>query len=132
MTATPVVPPVLEIDGPAAPPRANGELLFDEPWESRAFGMAVTLADSGAFTWDEFRERLVAAVAGWEADHAVDAPPAGCSPGFSYYRCWLEALESLLVGNGTLAASDVTDRTVHLGGRPAGHDHDHDGRHHHH
>ena len=37
--------PVLEIDGPAAPPRDNGELVFAEPWESRAFGLAVTLHD---------------------------------------------------------------------------------------
>ncbi|MFD9651474.1 hypothetical protein [Streptomyces mirabilis] len=27
----------LDIEGPAAPPRSNGELVFAEPWESRAF-----------------------------------------------------------------------------------------------
>ncbi|MFF3919955.1 hypothetical protein ACFYZB_42375 [Streptomyces sp. NPDC001852] len=30
----------LDTEGPAAPPRSNGELLFAEPWESRACGMA--------------------------------------------------------------------------------------------
>ena len=131
MTSAPVVvpvPSVMEVDGPAAPPRANGELLFAEPWESRAFGMAVTLADAGAFTWDEFRERLVARIARWEAAHAVDEPLPASSPDFRYYHCWLDALESLLVAHGTLAASDVTDRTAHLADRPAGHDHD--GHHH--
>ena len=38
---------VLDVAGAAAPPRSNGELVFAEPWESRAFGMAVTLADAG-------------------------------------------------------------------------------------
>ena len=32
----------LDLAGPAAPPRDNGELVFAQPWESRAFGMAVT------------------------------------------------------------------------------------------
>ncbi|MDT7620396.1 MAG: hypothetical protein QOF99_1297, partial [Pseudonocardiales bacterium] len=43
----------LESDGPGAPPRSNGELVFAEPWESRAFGMAVTLFDAGAFRWPD-------------------------------------------------------------------------------
>ena len=107
---------VLDVEGPAAPPRTNGELVFAEPWESRAFGMAATLVDAGAFTWDEFREHLVARIGAWEAAHATDDP-------FSYYRCWLEALEALLVGSGTLGVADVDDRSVRLADRPAGHDH---------
>mgnify|MGYP000392023945 CR=1 FL=1 len=39
---------VLDIDGPAAPPRSNGELVFAEPWESRAFGLAMALNAGGA------------------------------------------------------------------------------------
>jgi nitrile hydratase accessory protein len=109
----------LDTAGPAAPPRSNGELVFAEPWESRAFGMAVTLAEAGAFTWDEFRDRLVARIAVWEAQHGVD------DPDFRYYACWLDALEDLLVGHGTLAADEVATRSDRLGERPAGHDHDH-------
>jgi nitrile hydratase accessory protein len=108
----------LDTSGPAAPPRSNGELVFAEPWESRAFGMAVTLADSGAFTWDEFRDRLVARIAAWEAEHG----PA--DPGFRYYACWLDALEDLLVGRGVLATTDVVARSTAFAGRPTGHDHD--------
>ena len=40
-------PAVVAVDGPAAPPRSNGELVFAEPWESRAFGVAVALARRG-------------------------------------------------------------------------------------
>ncbi len=108
---------VLDVEGSAAPPRSNGELVFAEPWESRAFGMAVTLADAGAFTWDAFRERLIARIAAWEAEHGVDDPT------FRYYDHWLAALEDVLVGSGRLGSDDVTARSSELAERPAGHDH---------
>lgn len=56
----------LDIEGPAAPPRSNGELVFAEPWESRAFGMAVTQYDAGALTWPEFQAALIPRIAAWE------------------------------------------------------------------
>ncbi|HSK61123.1 MAG TPA: nitrile hydratase accessory protein [Actinomycetospora sp.] len=111
---------VLEGDGVAAPPRANGELVFAEPWEGRAFGMVVTLVEAGWFTWDEFRDSLVARVSAWEADHA---------PGeeYRYYRCWLAALEDRVVAAGVLDAAAVTERSARLAERSAGHDHAEDG-----
>jgi nitrile hydratase accessory protein len=108
----------LDVAGPAAPPRSNGELVFAEPWESRAFGMAVTLADAGAFTWDEFRDRLVARIAAWEAEHG-----AAGGADFRYYACWLDALEDVLVDGGTLTTGDVADRSATFAQRPTGHDH---------
>ena len=38
-----------------APPMANGELLFEAPWQARVFGMARALSEQGLYTWDEFR-----------------------------------------------------------------------------
>ena len=38
---------------------ANGEVVFDAPWQSRVFGMARALCEQGLFTWDEFREQLI-------------------------------------------------------------------------
>jgi nitrile hydratase accessory protein len=106
----------LEIAGPAAPPRSNGELVFAEPWESRAFGLVVTLFDAGVFEWSQFQAALIAQIAAWERDH-----PAGeC---FSYYRCWLAALESVLAQAGLVAPTDVANRAAALATRPAGHDH---------
>ena len=58
----------MDIEGPAAPPRSNGELVFAEPWESRAFGMAVTLYEAGVFAWPQFQAALIARIARWEAD----------------------------------------------------------------
>lgn len=108
--------PRLDVAGAAAPPRANGELVFAEPWESRAFGMAVALAEAGVLTWDGFRDALVARIAAWEAGHGPDEP-------FRYYRCWLGALEDQLVGTGALGAAEVAARSDRLACRPAGHDH---------
>jgi nitrile hydratase accessory protein len=108
--------PVLEVEGPAAPPRDNGELVFAEPWESRAFGLAVTLHDAGAFTWDDFRDHLVARIADWERSH----PEGEC---FRYYACWLRALESVVADRGLVAPDELTARATALAERPAGHDH---------
>ncbi|HEV7535816.1 MAG TPA: nitrile hydratase accessory protein [Acidimicrobiia bacterium] len=106
----------LDVEGPAAPPRSNGELVFAAPWESRAFGLAMALHDGGLFEWESFRRQLIAAVARAEA--------AGGE--FSYYRCWLEALQTLLDSSGLVDSASVEELAARLAGRPAGHDHDHD------
>jgi nitrile hydratase accessory protein len=110
---------LLDVDGIAAPPRSNGELVFAEPWEGRAFGLAVTLNSSGAFEWDEFRCQLMAQIASWEADHPEDEP-------FSYYRCWLQALQTVIENRGMISSAEIADRAEALAARPAGHDHGHD------
>ncbi len=39
------------MEGDVALPRSNGELVFNVPWEGRAFGIAVALKDSGLYRW---------------------------------------------------------------------------------
>lgn len=102
----------LAVDGPAAPPRANGELLFTAPWESRAFGMAVALYEAGVVAWPDFQQALIARIAAWEA------APEGS---WSYYAHWLGALEDVLA-----LSDDVGARAAALAGRAPGHDHGHD------
>lgn len=120
---------VLDIEGVAAPPRSNGELVFSAPWESRTFGMAMALYDAGAFVWDDFRDALVARISAWEAD-----PPEGeC---YSYYQCWQAALEDVLAAKGLVSHDTLVARGADLAARPAGYDHGHDhgddhGDHHH-
>jgi nitrile hydratase accessory protein len=111
----------LDIEGPAAPPRSNGELVFAEPWESRAFGMAVTMGEAGRFTWPQFHAALIARIAAWENASNHHEP-------YSYYQLWLAALEDVLVGLGAVSADEVTARALMLAQRPRGHDHpdDHD------
>lgn len=95
--------PEIDVEGPAAPPRRNGELVFQEPWEGRAFGLAVALGDRGFFPWEDFRRRLIAAIA--EADRH---PEGEERPG--YYENWLAALQRLLIERGTLTTTEIEER----------------------
>ncbi|MEV5802855.1 nitrile hydratase accessory protein [Streptomyces collinus] len=106
----------LDIEGPAAPPRSNGELVFAEPWESRAFGMAVSLSDAGVFTWPEFKAALIARIAAWEGSAKRDEP-------YSYYGLWLAALEDVLTSVRVVSTDEVITRARSLARRPSGHDH---------
>jgi len=58
----------VDTSGPTAPPRKNGELVFDAPWEGRAFGMTVALLEREALGWDAFRPHLIRAIAA-DPDH---------------------------------------------------------------
>ncbi len=106
-------------DGPAAPPRSNGELVFAAAWESRAFGMAVSLHDAGVVAWPDFQSALIARIAAWESAH-----PDGV--GRSYYEHWLGALEDVLVAGGRVAAGETAARAEHLAHAEPGHAHERD------
>ena len=111
------VPVELATSGPAAPPRSNGELVFEAPWESRLFGVTMALYEAGRFEWNDFQQRLIAAVGRWEAEH-----PDGSD--YRYYERWAEALESLVGDRDILAPTAIDERAAVLA-RRAGHDHDH-------
>jgi nitrile hydratase accessory protein len=107
---------LLPSDGPAAPPRQNGELIFATPWESRIFGVTVALFQHGHFAWREFQQALIDEIGAWERAHPDRA-------GWNYYERWQTALESLLVRKGLCAAADLDARAQTLAERPPGHDH---------
>jgi len=115
---------LLDSAGPAAPPRDNGELVFAAPWESRAFGVALALHESGRIDWEDFRRSLTGEIAAWEAAH-----PSG--EGWNYYECWLRSLERVVGAKGLLDPGDLRARQAELAARPAGHDHDEAGSHEH-
>jgi nitrile hydratase accessory protein len=103
----------MDVEGLAAPPRSNGELVFEEPWESRAFGVAVALSDSDAFEWERFRQELIAEIGTWQGDD------------WSYYERWLAALEHVLLADGVLEAAEIETRMGEIEEHDH-HDHDHD------
>ncbi len=82
--------------GEAALPRQNGELVFDAPWQGRVLGMALAVVQERGLDWDEFRQRLIA---------AIDAEPAR-----PYYESWTAALTDLVVDLGVAGAGDVEAR----------------------
>ena len=70
-------------------PRSNGELVFEEPWQGRALGMAVVALERAGIPWADFSRELAAAV----VRHGYDpAEPAATA----YYAAWLDALEATL------------------------------------
>ena len=107
---------VLDTEGPAAPPRPNGELLFEEPWEARLFGITMSLFEQGLFEWEEFRQRLIDEIQSWEAaGHPQEE--------WSYYERWAAAFERLLADKALCGAPELGHRTAEFSGRPHGHDH---------
>jgi nitrile hydratase accessory protein len=89
------------MDGAAALPRKNGELVFDELWHGRVFGMAVALHESGAFQWEEFRQTLIAQIAVAEARGGA----------FVYYEIWLATFEELLAKRGMVTRRELEETT---------------------
>jgi len=120
----------LDLEGPAAPPRSNGELVFQAPWESRLFGVTMALLQSRSFDWDEFRELLIDEIGRSDREHRREQPVLPESDDSSgagnYYACWQAALERLLAAKELCAAAELEDRCSAFAARPAGHDHDHD------
>jgi nitrile hydratase accessory protein len=96
---------IANMEGAAALPRRNGELVFESPWESRAFGIAVALYQEGVVDdWEEFRRRLIEEIGRWEGQQGAD------QASWSYYERWLAALERLLVERGLLSPEEIEAR----------------------
>lgn len=94
----------VDLEGSAAIPRSNGEPVFDAPWQSRAFGMVVSLHESGLYPWDEFKARLIE-----EIDRSgIDET---CDPAL-YYRQFTAAFTRLMVEKGLLDGEEIALRTL--------------------
>ena len=89
------------MESPIAVPRKNGELVFEEPWEGRVFGMAVALHDRRLYAWQEFQTSLIEEIG--KAETAVDAG--------RYYERWLASFERLLADKGVVTPEELDDRT---------------------
>ena len=92
---------VAVMEGRTALPRKNGELVFEEPWQGRVFGMAVALHERGLFEWEEFRRALIAQIG------AAEARPGP----FVYYEIWLRTFEELLAGKGLVTGAELDETT---------------------
>ena len=74
--------------------------VFREPWEARAFGMALALHERGLFTWDEWAQALAAQI---RAAQALGDPDLGNT----YYRHWLVAIEALVSAKGASSPEEL-------------------------
>jgi nitrile hydratase accessory protein len=108
----------LDVEGPLAPPRKNGELAFGAPWEGRVFALALALVAAGTITWEEFRRALIEEIRRWERVAPSDST-------WSYYERWAAALEAVLVARGIATDGDVAALEDALRRRDRHDDHDH-------
>ena len=106
------------LEGPLAPPMANGELAFAEAWQGRVFGMAWALCESGCFEWREFQASLIEAIARHD-----ESQNAAQDEEYAYYDRFQEALEALLIAKGLATGVGLESRHQALAERPHGHDH---------
>ncbi|WP_205850131.1 nitrile hydratase accessory protein [Nakamurella flava] len=102
---------------PGAP---DGEASFSEPWEIRAFAIAVAAYDARQFEWAEFQLSLIESIRAWEADGGSEAGEP-----WSYYEHWLAALEDRLSGSGLLSEAELDGRTAVVLATPPDRDHHH-------
>ena len=97
------------MSGAAALPRSNGELVFESPWEGRAFGVAVALTHAGRYRWREFNSVFI--------EHIARAERSG--DGSTYYQRWLAALEEFALKKGFVSAEELEQRAVRLAAEDA-------------
>ena len=95
-------PRITMMDTQVALPRQNGTLVFEAPWEARAFGLAVALNEAGVYPWRDFSQILAAETAAMEAQGTTA----------SYYERWLEVLEKLAIARGLVTIEELDARTA--------------------
>ncbi|MFD4254305.1 nitrile hydratase accessory protein [Amycolatopsis thermoflava] len=81
----------------------SGEKGFDQPWELRAFALAVAAYHNGHYEWSEFQLSLIEAIREWER--------GGGDEPWRYYEHWLTALEAVLSGKGLLSEAVLDEQT---------------------
>jgi len=97
-------------------PQDDAGPVFSAPWQAQAFAMTLALHERGLFTWSEWAMALSQAIARAQAEGDPDL-------GDTYYRHWLDALETLLQAKGLARAetlhalehawADAAERTPH-------------------
>jgi nitrile hydratase accessory protein len=97
-------------------PQGDAGPVFSAPWQAQAFAMTLALHERGLFSWSEWAQAL---------SQAITRAQAGGDPdlGDTYYRHWLDALETLLQAKGLASAAalhalehaweDAAERTPH-------------------
>src|SRR6476659_10234065 len=93
---------VSEMTGSTSPPRSNGELVFEQPWHARAFGLAVGLIQEQRLDWEEFRTCLIDEIVNWEREHGMASREV-----YSYYDRWAAALERLVLEMHLVSVSEL-------------------------
>ena len=94
---------LVSIDELPALPRDKDGPVFSQPWEAKAFALAVRLSEAGCFTWPEwvriFSREIKAAQERGDPDL-----------GDTYYQHWLNTLERICTAKGLVGREDMQRR----------------------
>ena len=93
---------IATMEARTALPRENGELVFQAPWEARAFGLAVALNEKDLYEWREFSSQLASKIAAAEQNNDPS----------SYYARWVASLEELVIAQGLISREQLDARTA--------------------
>jgi len=91
---------VTNMSGETALPQSNGELVFESPWEGRAFEVAVALTHAGRYEWREFNSVFINHIA--RAEQSSDSS--------TYDQRWLATLEELALEKGFVTDEELEQR----------------------
>ena len=99
----------------ALPDKADGSIVFAEPWEARAFAIIVTMSQSGHFSWSEWAECFAKEIAAATAAEAAGGRPK------TYYEQWLRAAETLMIDKGVTTREQLIARRFAAGAAGSAH-----------
>ena len=88
-----MTPTAVTLDDLPALPRNEEGPIFKEPWEARAFALAVRLSEAGYFSWPEWVAILSQEIKAAQARGDPDL-------GDTYYQHWLNGLERICAEKG--------------------------------
>ena len=94
---------LLSIDNLPALPRDKNDPVFSEPWEAKAFALAVHLSEAGWFTWPEWVRIFSQEIKVAQERNDPDL-------GDTYYQHWLNALERICAAKGLVGDEDLRQR----------------------
>ncbi len=83
----------------------DDEPRFREPWEAQAFALVLALHEAKLFGWNEWAAALSREIHAPQESGRVEG-------GSAYYRCWLAALESLIVEKGATSREALAARVA--------------------
>ena len=93
----------LPIDDFPTLPRDQDGPVFNQPWEAKAFALAVRLSEAGWFTWPEWVKIFSQEIKTAQERGNPDL-------GDTYYQHWLNALERICAAKGLVGSEDMHRR----------------------
>ena len=95
--------PLFPIEDLPAMPRDQDGPVFSQPWEAKAFALAVRLSEAGWFTWPEWVRIFSQEIKVAQERNDPDL-------GDTYYQHWLNALERICAAKGLVGSEDIHRR----------------------